>query len=86
MGRKVAISLRIMPESADSDVEGIARKLNEIGFELKDTKIVPIAFGLKAIEAVFLLPDEANASEHLEEKIKGIEGVSDVETVSVTLV
>ncbi len=86
MGRGVIITYRIMPSDVSVDVEKIADEIKNSDFELKDIKIEPIAFGLKAITAMFLLPDEGNVSDELEEKLRNINGVGEVETVSVTLV
>ncbi len=86
MGRKVAVSMRIMPESVEVDVDKIKNEIEGMGLELKDIKVVPVAFGLKAIEAVFLVADEGGVVEKLEEKLKSIEGAGDVETISVTLI
>jgi elongation factor 1-beta len=80
---EVAISLRIMPESPETDIEKVKNKILE-KFNVKDLKIEPIAFGLKAIKVLLVIPDEGASK--IEEEIKNIEGVSGVETESVTLI
>jgi elongation factor 1-beta len=86
MGRGVIISYRIMPSDPSVDVDAIGEKIKSMDAELKDMKIEPIAFGLKAITVMFLLPDESGVADELEEKLKKIEGVGEVETLGVTLV
>jgi elongation factor 1-beta len=87
MGRGVIISYRIMPSDPSVDVGSIEDKIRKIDdVELKDIKIEPIAFGLKAITAAFLVPDESGVADKLEEKLRSIEGVGEVETLGVTLI
>ncbi len=87
MGRGVIISYRIMPSDPSTDVEAIADKIKSVeSAELKDIKIEPIAFGLKAITVAFLVPDESGVADKLEEKLRNMDGVGEVETLGVTLI
>ena len=87
MGRGVIISYRIMPSDPSVDVERVVEKITKINVgEVKDVKIVPVAFGLKAITAAFLVPDESGMADQLEEEIRRIEGVGEVETQGITLI
>jgi len=79
----VAMSLKIMPESPETDIEKIKDELSKI-LKIQDAKIEPIAFGLKALKILVIVPDKG--TEEIEEKIKNIDGVSGVEVESVTLV
>jgi len=79
----VAISLKIMPESTDTNMEKIKEEISK-KMRIQDSKIEPIAFGLKALKILVIVPDKETGD--IESKIKGIEGVSEVETESVTLV
>lgn len=80
----VAIKIKIMPTSLKVDLEklkeNIASKLN-----IKDWSIEPIAFGLKALKVLIISPDTAG-TEQIEQKIKDINGVANVNIESVTLV
>jgi len=86
MPRSVLVKYRMMPESPDVDVNKIKENVYSLDLDIKDLKIVPIAFGLKAIEVVVSLPDKEGVAEESEKKLSEIEGVGDVETVSITLV
>ena len=64
---RVAMLLRIMPADQDVDLNNLIQKIKEglpTGFELKDVKIKPFAFGMSVIEAMFTLP-EAVSYTHL---------------------
>jgi len=82
------ITLKIMPESPDVDLDAIKVKaLAEIEtFAGKgDTKveIEPIAFGLKALKIIFIMDESIGSPEPVEKKIAEIEGVNSAETVDV---
>ena len=80
---KVAVSLKIMPESPDTDMEklknDIAKKV-----QLNDAKIEPLAFGLKSLKILVVVPD--SSFDKLENEIRSVEGVSEVEVESSTLI
>ena len=79
----VIIELKIMPESPDVDMEKIKNEISK-KMKIQDSKIEPIAFGLKALRMIVIVPDKETGD--IEGKIKEVKGVSDVETESVTLV
>ncbi len=86
MPRSVLVKYRILPENPDIDVNKIKEEIYSLDLDIKDLKITPIAFGLKAIEIVVSLPDKEGVAEESEQKLSAIQGVGDVETVSITLV
>jgi elongation factor 1-beta len=79
----VAVELKIMPESPDVDMEKIKLEISK-KIKLQDSKIEPIAFGLKALKILVIVPDKETGD--LENKLKSIKGISEVETESATLV
>jgi len=80
MGQVIAV-FRILPDSPDSF--GNIRQQVE---ELKPAKLEeePIAFGLKAIKATFLIPDEGGVMDEMENKLNAMEGTQSVETLQVS--
>ncbi len=80
---KVAINIKVMPQSSETDVEKLTEKIKE-KVEVKDLKIEPIAFGLKAIR-LLVIGEDSEGSEGVENAIRSIEGVGEVEIESVTL-
>ncbi len=81
---KLLVILKVLPTDIDVDlkkeiVDEVSKKLPE-GYELMRYDIVPIAFGLNALRLYILMPeDEEGGTEKLEEIIKSIEKVSEVE-------
>ena len=80
----VAISIRIMPENTNVDLNEIKNEISK-KMKIQDSKIEPIAFGLKALKILIIAPDKGG-TEEIENEIKKIEGVADVIVESVTLV
>ena len=82
---KVAVSIKVMPKQ-DANITEIKKKIECMeGFST--IKEVPIAFGLKMLEAVFVFDDRAGANtDEIENKIREIDGVSSVETGDAALV
>jgi len=79
----VAVALKIMPESTETDLEKIKSEISK-KIRIQDSKIEPIAFGLKALKIMVIVPDKETGD--IESKIREVNGVSEVETESVTLV
>jgi elongation factor 1-beta len=72
-----------MPETPDVDLEKIKAEISK-RIKIQDSKIEPIAFGLKSLKILVIVPDKETGD--IENKIKEVRGVSDVETESITLV
>lgn len=82
----VAISIKIMPKSPEVDMEGIVAKIKE-QMKVQDSKIEDLAFGLKALKILIIVPDKEGAdTDKFENMIKEIEGVETAEVENVTLV
>jgi elongation factor 1-beta len=79
----VAVSIRIMPESPETDLEEVKKEISK-KIEIKDSKIEPLAFGLKALKILIVVPDKS--MENLEDEIKTVKGISEVEIESSTLI
>lgn len=85
MGR-VAVTFRILPEGTDVDyheLEGSVR--SALGPLVRDVVLRPIAFGLKALETTVVVDDAAGESDRVEERLRGVAGVGEVETLGVSL-
>ena len=85
---RVVVTLRIMPQNTSIDlskVEAEAKKeivdfCNSNEFK---THIEPIAFGLKALNIIFVMEESIGSTEKLEERIKYLHGVESVEVIDV---
>ena len=85
---KVVITMKIMPESPDVDLEVVeteATKLcSKFGAEVGKKEIEPVAFGLKALILYMIADEEKGGTDDLEEGITKIKGVNSVEVTGVT--
>jgi len=86
MDLNVVARIRITPDSIDSDLNKIKDELARISSDygkLHSAEIKPIAFGLNSLEAAILLNDSKGGIEEIEEKLKSVEGVSQVDVIDV---
>ncbi|MEM5804537.1 MAG: elongation factor 1-beta [Candidatus Aenigmatarchaeota archaeon] len=81
----VAISIRIMPASQEVDMEDLRKRIGR-KIKLQDSKIELLGFGLKALKIMVVRPDTKGGTEVVEDLLRGIEGVGDVEVESATLI
>lgn len=85
---KLIITLRIMPDSPEADLDYIEKKvikeIKEFSGETELKKeIEPIAFGLKALKIIFVSDENKSNLDELENNIKLINNVNSVEVVDV---
>ena len=84
---QVIIKLKIMPESPDTDLEAIQQKatseISKYGGEVGKAEQVPIAFGLKALNLIFVSDESKGSTDDLEKEIAMIDGVNSVEVTDV---
>lgn len=84
---KVIITLKIMPESPDSNLNQIEEKaiklIEEFGGDVGKVEIEPVAFGLKAIKLIFVSDESKGGTEDLESKISDLDEVNSVEAIDV---
>lgn len=85
MGR-VAVTYRIMPEGTEVDVGALESAVRKaLGATVRAIAVRPVAFGLKALEATVVVDDAGGQAERVEEQIRGLAGVGEVETLGATL-
>jgi elongation factor 1-beta len=79
--------IRIMPADAESNLDSVVQAMKTSmpqGMEMKGHAVEPIAFGLKAIVGDFLLEDAEGQMDKLEESIKNIVGVGEIEVMNIS--
>lgn len=84
---KLVARIKMLPSESDSDIDSIPRILKETlpeGFKLLAHKKEPIAFGLYSLLADFTLDDSEGQMELLEESIRKVEAVGEIEVVNVS--
>lgn len=85
---EVGIIYRILPKDLEIDVNDLSRRIEDSIKDIckiKGTQIKPIAFGLQAILMFVSTNDEANASEKIEERIKNVDGVGEIDVEEMSL-
>jgi translation elongation factor aEF-1 beta len=86
MELNVAATVRIMPVGPETDLNPILKEIDTIAAKhgkLHSKEIVPIAFGLKSINAIFLLNDNAGGMDQIEAALAQIQNVGSVEITDV---
>ena len=85
---RVVVTLRIMPQGTDVNLSKVEEKAKKeiVHFchskEFK-TNIVQIAFGLKALDILFVMDESKGSTEALEQKISQLDDVESVEVTDV---
>ena len=85
---EVVVSLKIMPESPEIDLDAVQSKAMEAikAFtnmdEMKASQ-EPVAFGLKSVNLVFVMSEDQGSTDELEKTIADMEGVNSVEVTDV---
>jgi len=84
---RILAQIKVFPAEVPSDLKKIQDRivsaLPKTAAALKFRE-EPIAFGLVALIAYIAMPEESGIMDEIEATLKGIEGVSEIETVMVT--
>ena len=85
---QVVVTLKIMPQSPEVNLEKLEFKAKEEIFKFCNsqefkTQIQPIAFGLKALIIYFVMDEKIGTTDRLEQAISQLEGVESVEVPDV---
>lgn len=83
----LVVRLRILPTDVDVDLNKLAKKIKEKTSsvaELHKYYIEPIAFGLSALIADFLLEEREGGTEPLENILREVEGVGGIDVIAVS--
>lgn len=78
---EVAVVIKVMPESPDA-FDGMKSAV-ENAIKAEKIEEEPIAFGLKALKVTVVVTDGEGGTEAIEEKLKTLPGVSDVQVVAL---
>lgn len=85
---KVIVTLKVMPESPDVDLEKVSADAQKIitaataSVEIKQA-IEPVAFGLKAVVLTFIADEEKGSVDDVEKQVQEIAGVQSTEVTDV---
>ncbi len=78
----VAVLFRIYPKEGmlEKVMQNIGDALKPVGMQMED-----IAFGIKTVKALFKFDDEKTGSSNIEQSLKEVEGVEEVEVLEESL-
>ena len=79
----------LVPCDTEVDLDAVAKKVPTVipagvKFNEPDTKIAPVAFGLMKLQVAFVVGEDADVGA-LEESLRGIEGIDNVECTQNTV-
>jgi len=81
------ITFKIMPESPEVDLDKVQKEATDLiakaQGEVGKSERVPIAFGLIALNLIFVIDEKLGGTDDLEAEIEKLEGVNSVEVTDV---
>jgi len=78
--------MRIMPTGVETDLKKVAAEINNIKPKPHSIEEKPLAFGIKFLEVKFVTPDKEGGTDAIEDAIRKIKGVENVEVTGLTLI
>lgn len=79
----VAVTLRLMPEGTEVDLNKLEAAVRE-RVKVHSVAREPIAFGLEALKVIAVVQDAEGGTEPLENELASLPGVGNVQVVGLT--
>lgn len=80
---RVIVTFKVMPTGTDVDIDKLEKEI-KASINPERVNREPIAFGLVALNVTTLVEDAGGQVDSVENKLKAINGVSEVEVTEIT--
>jgi elongation factor 1-beta len=82
VGKVIAV-LRVMPDSAEVDLNELKASMKKKVPSIQDIREEPIGFGLSALKLAVVVTDEEGGTDAVESALTAVSGVASAETVDI---
>ncbi|MCS6767622.1 MAG: elongation factor 1-beta [Candidatus Nitrosocaldus sp.] len=86
MGRLIT-RVKVMPADVDVNLDALVDRVRGVvpdGVQIKRYSKEPIAFGISALMLDMVMDEDTASTDSLEERLRGVDGVGEVEVVSMS--